>query len=152
MRTLHGSRCFRVKSVRVIMLCSLPSRSLMSLLNIPHCSFPQVLPSPACSRYRPPASTTSIGRREKPCEPARWSVKSGRMVNPAPNTGHEPKPSNFFSYVCKGECLLHLIFTNIWLRHTDMNNLDHIANNGTGHHKAHGRVQCAVLSTPRTVC
>ena len=21
-----------------------------------------------------------------------------------------------------------------------------------GHHKAHGRVQCAVLSTPRTVC
>ena len=26
---------------------------------------------------------------------------------------------------------LHLIFTNIWLRHIDMNNLNHIANNGT---------------------
>ena len=23
------------------------------------------------------------------------------------------------------------MFTNIWLRHTDMNNLNHIANNGT---------------------
>ena len=38
---------------RVIVLCSLPSRSLI-LLNIPHCSFTQVLSSPHC-------------------EPARWS-------------------------------------------------------------------------------
>ena len=36
MRTLHGSRCFRVKRVRVIVLCSLPSRFLMSLLSIAH--------------------------------------------------------------------------------------------------------------------
>ena len=59
MRTLHGSRCFKVKKVRVIILCSLPSRSLMSLLNIPHCSFPQVLSSPSGSLSRPSASTTS---------------------------------------------------------------------------------------------
>ena len=29
--------CFRVKRVRVNVLCSLPSRSLTTLLNIPHC-------------------------------------------------------------------------------------------------------------------
>ena len=59
---------FRVKRVRVIILCSLPSRSLMSLLNIPHCSFPQVLSSPNGSISRPSASTTSMGRgfRENP--------------------------------------------------------------------------------------
>ena len=92
MRTLHGSRCFRMKRVRVIILCSLPSRSLMSLLNIPHWSFPQVLSSSTCSRSRPWASTSSMGRsfREKPCEPARWSGMSGRMANPAPNTVYEP--------------------------------------------------------------
>ena len=75
MRTLHGSRCFRETRVRVIILCSVPSRSLMSLLNIPHCSFPQVPSSPTGSRSRPSASTTSMGRsfRENPCEPARWS-------------------------------------------------------------------------------
>ena len=71
----------------------------MSFLNIPHCSFPQVLSSPTGSRSRPSASTTSMGRslRENPCEPARWSGMSGRMANPAPNTGYEPNPSNFFS-------------------------------------------------------
>ena len=101
MRTLHGSRCVRVKRVRVIILCSLPSRSLMSLLNIPHCSFPRVLSSPTCSRSRSSASNTSMGRsfRENPCEPARWSGMSGRLANPAPNTGYEPNPSNFFTYV-----------------------------------------------------
>ena len=35
------------------MLCSRPSRSLMSLLNILHCSFPPVLSSPTDSRSRP---------------------------------------------------------------------------------------------------
>ena len=102
MRTLRGSRCFRVKKVRVIVLCSLPSRSLMSLLNIPHCSFPQVLSSPTCSRSRPSASTTSI------CVPARWIGMSGRMANPAPNTGYEPNPSNLFSYMDTAHTPIHL--------------------------------------------
>ena len=89
----------RVKRVRVVILCSLPSRSLMSLLNIPHCSFPHVLSSPTCSRSRPSASTTSMGSsfRVNPCEPARWSGMSGRMADPASNTGCEPHPSHFFS-------------------------------------------------------
>ena len=110
MRTLHGSRCVRVKRVRVIILCSLPSRSLMSLLNIPHCSFPQVLSSPTCSRSRSSASNTSMGRsfRENPCEPARWSGMSGRLANPAPNTGYEPNPSNFFTYVDTVHTPIHL--------------------------------------------
>ena len=54
----NGSRCFRVKRVRVIILCSHSSHSLMSLLNIPDCSFSQVLSSPTCSRSRPSAATT----------------------------------------------------------------------------------------------
>ena len=89
---------FRVKRVRAIILRSLPSRSLMSLLNIPHCSFPQVLSSPTCSKSRSSVST-SMGRsfRENPCEPAHWSGMVGRMANPAPNTSYEPTTSNFFS-------------------------------------------------------
>ena len=42
---------------------------------------------------------SSMGRsfREKLCEPARRSGMSGRMADPAPNTGYEPNSSNFFS-------------------------------------------------------
>ena len=32
--------------------------------------------------------------RENPCAPARWSVLSGRMANPAQNTGCERNTSN----------------------------------------------------------
>ena len=48
--------------------------------------------------------------------------------------GRSPTMRHVF---CKRECILHLIFTNIWLRQTayifthNMNNLEHIANNGT---------------------
>ena len=98
MRTLHGSRCLRMKRVRVIILCSLPSCSLMPLLNIPHCSFPQVLSSATCSRSRPSASATSMGScfRENPCEPARWSGMFGRIANPAPNTRAPQGQLTFF--------------------------------------------------------
>ena len=110
MRTLHGSKCFRVKRVRVVILYSLPSRSLMSSLNIPQCSFPQVLSSPTCSRSRPSASTTCMRTsfRENRCEPARWSGMSGRMANPAPNPGYEPNPSNIFSYMDTEHTPIHL--------------------------------------------
>ena len=102
MPTLHGSRCFRVKRVR-------PSRSSMSLLNIPHCSFPQVLSSPTGSRSRPSPST-SMGRsiRENLCESGRWSGMSGRMAKPAPNTSYEPNLSNFFSYMDTEHTPIHL--------------------------------------------
>ena len=71
----------------------------MSLLNVPYGPFPQVLSSLASSLSRPPASSTSMGRsrRENPCASARWRGLSGRMANPAPNTGFEPNFSNFFS-------------------------------------------------------
>ena len=39
--------------------------------------------------------------------------------------------SAFHSRSVKGNVSCTSIFTNIWLRHTDMNNLEHIANNGT---------------------
>ena len=67
-----GSRYFRLKSVRVIILWSLPYRSLMSFRKTPRSSFPQVWPSPTCSGSRLSASTTSMERSfwEQPCEPA----------------------------------------------------------------------------------
>ena len=77
-------------------------RSLMSLLNIPHRLFPHKSYPHQPAHYpdlqRP---QHSMGRsfRETPCEPARWIGMSGRMANPAPNTGYEPNPSNFFSYM-----------------------------------------------------
>ena len=73
-------------------------------------SFPHVLSSPTGSRSRPSASTTSLGWsfREKPCEPARWSGMYGRLATPAPNTGYEPNPSNFFSYVDMEHTPIHL--------------------------------------------
>ena len=87
-------KMLKVKRVRVIILRSFPSRSLMSLLNIPHCSFPQVLSSPTGSLSRLSASTTSVGRsfREKPCELAvgflaEWLTQlQTQVVSPTPPT------------------------------------------------------------------
>ena len=112
MRTLRGSRCCRVKRVRVVILCSLPSCSLMSWLNISPLFFPTspILTNQLTIQTFSSASTTSMGRsfRENPCEPARCSGMSGRMANPAPNTGYEPTPSNFFSYMDTEHTPIHL--------------------------------------------
>ena len=95
MRTLHGSRCFRVKRVRVIVLCSLPSRSLMSFRNIPHCSFQQVLSSPTCSRSRPRGPVAGVGclaewltqlqtqvmRPTPPTSSATWTQRTRRSIS-----------------------------------------------------------------------
>ena len=72
----------------------------MSLLNISHCPFPRVLSSPNPPPSRPSASSTSMARscRNSPSASARRSG-SGRMADPAPNTGYEPKLSNNFSYM-----------------------------------------------------
>ena len=90
--TTFGSKW---KRVRVIFSVSHPSRSLMSLLNVPFVRFPSVLSSPTAQSSRPSASTTSIARsrRTSPSAPPRWS----RMAGSAPNTGDEPKLANFFS-------------------------------------------------------
>ena len=90
-------------------LCSLPSRSLMSLQN-PSLFFPT---SPIFSNLLTMqilASATFMGRSwiETPCEPARWSGMSGRMANPAPNTDYEPILSNFFSYMDTAHTPIHL--------------------------------------------
>ena len=110
MRTLHGSRCLTEKRIRVIVLRSLPSRSLMSLLNVPHCLFPRVLSSPTSPPSRPSVSSTSMAKscRNSPSAPARWSGMSGRMAYPAPKTGYEPKSSNFFSYMDTAHTPIHL--------------------------------------------
>ena len=97
MRTLQGSRCFWAKKkVRVIVLCSLRSRSLMSLLNIPHCSSQQIKSSPTCSRWGPSASTTFMGTsfRENPAIPlagveclADWLTQLQiQVMSPTPTT------------------------------------------------------------------
>ena len=46
--------------------------------------------------------------RENTSEPARWSWMSGRMANPAPNTGYEPNHSNFFGYMDTQHTPIHL--------------------------------------------
>ena len=80
-------------------LCSLPSRSLMSLLNVPYRPFRQVLSSPTGSLSRPPASSTCMGRscRENHCASAPWGF-SGRMANTPPNTSSNKAPSNCLSH------------------------------------------------------
>ena len=94
------SAWLKVKRVRVIFSVSLPSRSLMSLLNVPYRPFPRVLSPPSGSLSRPSASSSSMERscRKSPSASARWSGP-GRMADPAPNTGYDPKLSNFFSYM-----------------------------------------------------
>ena len=96
MRTLHGSSVQGEKCLRHFLCVSPQSRSLMSLLNIPHCQFPRVLSSPTSPPSRSSASSASRARscRNSPSASARWS---GRMADQAPNSGHEPKLSNFFS-------------------------------------------------------
>ena len=87
---------------------SLCFTSLMSLLYIPHCPFPRVLSSPTSPPSRPLASSTSMARscRNSPSASARWSG-SGRLANPAPNTGYEPKLSIFFSYMVTAHTPIH---------------------------------------------
>ena len=112
----------------MIISCSLPSRSLMSLLNILHCSVPQVLSSPTGSRSRPSASATSTGIsfRENPCEPARWSGMSGRIAELAPNTvslGHVSCGCCLSIYVVSLWCICSLNqATSLWMAR--LNNKD----------------------------
>ena len=84
-----------------------PSRTLMSLLNIPHCLFPRVLSSPTSPQSRPSTSSTSMVRscRNSPSASARWSG-SGRLSNPAPNTptrSQKRKPHRPHSHPRKGQ-------------------------------------------------
>ena len=81
----------------------------MSLLNIPHCPSPRVLSSPTSPPSTSSASSTSMARscRNSPGASARWSG-SGRMANPGPNTGYEPKLSNIFSYMDTVHTPIHL--------------------------------------------
>ena len=97
MRTLHGSRWKESTSFSVFHFHLF---SLMSLLNVPYRPFPRVLSSPSGSLSRPSASSSSMERscRKSPSESARWSGP-GRMADPDPNTGYDPKLSNFFSYM-----------------------------------------------------
>ena len=92
----------------------------MSLLNSPHCPFPRVLSSPTSPPSRPSASSTSMAKscRNSPSSSARWSG-SGRMANPSPNTGYEPKLSNFYTY-------LDTVHTPIYFTHShhDFQNQD----------------------------
>ena len=89
----HISKCghttfgFRRDRVRVFFSGSHPSRSLMSLLNVPFVRFPSVFSSPTAPSSRPSASTTSMARscRNRPSAHARWS-ESGRMADQVPNT------------------------------------------------------------------
>ena len=87
------SAWLKVKRVRVIFSVSLPSRPLMSLLNVPHRPCSRVLSSPAGSVSRPSASSSSMERscRENPSAPARWS-EPGRMADPAKTPRHPGRP------------------------------------------------------------
>ena len=154
MRTLHGSRCFKVKRVRVIILCSLPSRSLMSLLNIPHCSFPQVLSSPSGSLSRPSASTTSWEEASASqlagvgCL-AEWLTQlQTQVMSPTPptsvNTIH-PAPEIHEHFVIQ-KATEHCAQPQAHF-HLNWDHCDQLHER----HDAHRRVHCAVLSTLRTV-
>ena len=100
MRTPHVSRCSRVKrSPRHHFV--LTSISFLDVVaKHPSLFFSTSLIFINCSISRPSASSTSMGRRfwENSCEPAHWSGMSGRMANPASNTGYEHNLSNLFSY------------------------------------------------------
>ena len=78
--TCLGSRCLSNS------LCVSPKSShprTMSLLGVPEFSaFPLVLT---------PSTTLLTGIRPNPCATALWGGPSGRLADPTPNTGYEPK-------------------------------------------------------------
>ena len=77
----------KVKSPHDLLRVPPPSRSSMSVFNIPHCPFVSVLSSPTSPPSRPSASSTSMARscRNSPSASAHWSGP-GRMANPDQNT------------------------------------------------------------------
>ena len=86
---IRTSMFFRVKRVRVFILCSLPCRSLTSLLNIPHFSFQKSYPhQPARDPdlQCPPHPWNNFFTKPLLCDLTRKSGISGRNSNPARNT------------------------------------------------------------------
>ena len=95
------AQCSRSNESRVIHSVSHPSRSVMSLLNVPYRPFPRVLSSPSAQSSRPSVSTTPIarGRRNSPRRPLAGVSLAEWLTQLQTDTGYEPKLANFFSYV-----------------------------------------------------
>ena len=95
------AQCSRSNEPRVIHSVSHPSRSVMSLLNVPYRPFPRVLTSPSAQSSRPSVSTPPIarGRRNSPRRPLAGVSLAEWLTQLQTHTGYEPKLANFFSFV-----------------------------------------------------